>query len=319
MKNLKSQKITVRFSCTKNIHINAWTGAVVRNHFLFATSRIGTGNGKNLLQKIRECPLERTHPLYKSMAAGFPPPFVADCRNMLDNQYPTQFHLTAGKEYSLPIVVFGNHTELLPQYAEAVQFFAQRGIGPSRIRLQISDISTEQEVFTDISIPAPQSSPTPKRTKISLCLQTPVCLFHPTRKRHTANTFQDRMNGFPSFYQIVRSLLYRHVTLKALHDNGQETSIDQINQFVENRAILAAEAELTEAGIHYVEINSTRKPHQSTPYKMQGYTGELTFCNVPLDLLPLLDWGQTAGVGNDISYGLGLYAIQTPKANQRTT
>lgn len=318
MKSLKSQTIIAHFSCTKNIHINAWAGAVIRNHFLFAASRIDIGYGYNLLQKIRECPLEYFHPLYKYMAGGFPPPFVADCRNMLDSLQPTQFHLNAGKEYALPIVVFGNHTEFLPHYIEALQFCAHRGIGPSRIRLQISDISTEQEVFTDANIPSTPATATPKGEKIRFCLQTPMCLFHPTRKRHTANTFQDRMNGFPSFYQIVRSLLFRHITLNSLYNNGQAMSIDKINQFVESRAILASMAELTDAKIHYVEINSTRKPHRKTPYKMQGYMGELTYCNAPSDLLPLLEWGQTAGVGNDISYGLGLYTIQSPTTNGRT-
>lgn len=42
---------------------------------------------------------------------------------------------------------------------------------------------------------------------------------------------------------------------------------------------------------------------------MNGYCGELVFGNVESRYYPVLEFASSLGVGNDISYGLGMYEI----------
>lgn len=83
---------------------------------------------------------------------------------------------------------------------------------------------------------------------------TPVSLVSRNRKTKSSQGYQSRMNQFPSFYQFMRSVVYRLITLNMLYINADAVaSAEEIDDFVSE----AADTQLLRANIRYVTRNST--------------------------------------------------------------
>lgn len=67
---------------------------------------------------------------------------------------------------------------------------------------------------------------------------------------------------------------------------------------------------LIEAKIKKYSIISTRKKNTNFVYKMSGFIGSLTFSNIDTKYIPILRLGEIVGIGNKISYSLGMYKIK---------
>lgn len=315
----KILKVEVFFSPKADIDTNAWVGAIFRNGFLYATSLVQTGQGNSLFDAICQCPLDSRHPLHKHYTGGFPKPFVIDCRTISKGQTGKRFRIKAGRIYSFSLNIFGEHCVYKDSYIDAVRIFVERGIGTPKVPMTLLDVKSAVYDFTTLSDfrcfmnseegeSGATLSSNPEESEVCFTFLTPVSLVQPAVSRYSEKAFQDKMNGFPSFYQIVRSLFYRLVSLEILYGKEKpDCGMDEIDEYVNSNLGASVRAVLTDARISKYLVISTRKKDAGFVYKMSGYIGSLSFSNVSSEYLPLLEWGEFAGVGNDISYGLGLY------------
>ena len=131
---------------------------------------------------------------------------------------------------------------------------------------------------------------------------------HPSKK--SVEGYQGKLNNFPSFYQFMRSLTYRLVTLCILYAECRRFDTrDEMDNRIEQWISSSVEAILLRADIQYERLLSTPKTDNDTLYSMGGYTGRLIFGDVPSVFFPVLSEGSTFGVGGEINYGLGQYEV----------
>lgn len=307
---IKFQKIKFHFHTEKDININAWPGAALRNKFLYACSLVDSGNGKSLFRLFKECPLDNSHPLFNRFSRGFPKPFLIDCRNISSNQSGKSFKIDAYQPYDITLVLLGSHTALTERYVKAANLFMKRGLENNNNPLLLDSMETGNEENTQILHQEERKS----TREIEININTPLSIIQTIKeKKYTLHSYQDKMNGFPSFYQIIRSLLYRAVTLDMLYGKKDLLNQNQLDRIVESEAADATRAVLYDADIKNYNIISTKKQHARHVYKMDGYVGNMTFGNVNSKYISLLKWGENIGVGNDISFGLGLYTSKEKK------
>lgn len=297
-------------------------GAVFRNGFLYATSLVYVSKSLSLFDVICKCPLDSSHPLYRHYIGGFPKPFIIDCRTISKGQTGKVFRLKAGKTYNFSLHIFGTHCKYKDSYIEAVRIFLERGIGTPKVAMTFDGVKTTVPEISSFSnfhcfkrLIKNEGIATidlnKKEMEVCFFFITPVSLFQHENINFSENAFQDKMNGFPSFYQIIRSLFYRLVSLEILYGTEMhDLSVNEIDDFINSNLGTAVRAVLTDVRIRKYSVISTRKKNTDFVYKMSGYIGSISFSNVSSMYLPLIEWGEFAGIGNDISYGLGLYRTE---------
>ena len=277
-----------------------WIGAVLRNNFLYAAESIKDVQGISLRQIIETLPLPEDHFLYRQLKGGFPKGFFFDCSDL-----PAEargFTLDANRIYTFSMVLIGNQSKYKPLYVEALRQMITRGFGHPVVSMTLIDI-------TEISS---RSEPDPvaesATVNVQLHFKTPVCLMHPSKK--SVEGYQGKLNNFPSFYQFMRSLTYRLVTLGMLYGEPFpfETR-DEMERWIEQQISPASQAILLRANLLYERLWSTPRVGSNTVYVMGGYVGRLTLGNVPAGLLPVLAAGTAFGIGADINYGLGQFGM----------
>lgn len=301
LQNIEICRLSVRFFVEEHISMQFWIGSVLRNRFLYAADKVFDDQGISLRQHINTLPLPKTHFLYTQLRGGFPKGFLLDC-SAIPYEAPG-FTLKPNQVYTFDFVLIGNTITHKQLYIEALRVMLQNGFGHPVIPLTLIDI-TEQPIRHDIPIHSAADKVT-----VELLLKTPVSLFHITKK--DGNGFQNKLNGFPSFYQFMRSLLYRFMTLYTLYTDDStpinKAAMDcQIEQYIQP----AVQALLLQADLRWEKRYSTPKKGENAVYTMSGYTGQLVFGQVPAQYLPILMWGETLGVGADINYGLGHFQVR---------
>ncbi len=300
LRSLSACRLMVRFFAEEPVSMKHWIGAVLRNNFLYAAESIKDVQGISLRQIIETLPLPEDHFLYRQLKGGFPKGFFFDCSDL-----PAEargFTLDANRIYTFSMVLIGNQSKYKPLYVEALRQMITRGFGHPVVSMTLIDI-------TEISS---RSEPDPvaesATVNVQLHFKTPVCLMHPSKK--SVEGYQGKLNNFPSFYQFMRSLTYRLVTLCILYAECRRFDTrDEMDNRIEQWISSSVEAILLRADIQYERLLSTPKTDNDTLYSMGGYTGRLIFGDVPSVFFPVLSEGSTFGVGGEINYGLGQYEV----------
>lgn len=308
--------LDIRFYPSDTIQMPYWIGAVLRNRFLFAASQVKGSEGKTLLEWLDELPIPENHPCYKILTGGFPKGYWFDCTTLPSGH--KDFTLEKERIYTFSLMIVGNLNRLVPLFMEAIQKMCDDGLGYPLIPLSLIDIRERggSLIYAGEGMPCrPLSHPvkwhyagTPAGRDLSLTLRlkTPVSLVSRNRKAKGSQGYQSRMNQFPSFYQFMRSVVYRLLTLNMLYINADAVaSAEEIEAFVSD----ATDAQLLRANIRYVTRNSTPRKGSDHVYTMGGYCGLLSFGQVANHYIPLLLLGSFTGVGNDINYGLGQFEV----------
>lgn len=321
---LSYYRLNIRFYAEADVRLDAWIGAVLRNNFLAQAERVKDADGISLLARMEELPLPDGHPCRKQLEGGFPKGIWMDCREIPSSSQVS--YLEAKRIYSFCILLAGRCVHYYTQVVEAVMCMFDKGIGHPVVPLRLVDISeTDKEGDTHLlchpdldALRMPSCAiglsdfvlddSAPERVAVRILFETPVCLMRSKVKKEAKVSFQDKMNGFPSFYQFIRSLVYRVNTLDLLYGNeAPESGLqeDEINEFVWR----ASEAILQKADLEYRKVRSTPKKGNDHVYVMEGYTGTLVWREVPSIYLPLLAFAMGLGVGYHVQYGLGAYSI----------
>lgn len=307
---LSFSRLTLRFVAQERVSMKFWIGSVLRNRFLYAAEQVYDEYGVSLRRHIDTLPLPQEHFLYKQLQGGFPKGYLFDC-SALPYDAPG-FTLEENQEYTLSLVLIGNMVVHKHLFIEALQVMLQTGFGHPIVSLTPIEITESQ----------PQCYLASGRyisdaeTTLELSLKTPVCLFSTSKK--DGNGFQSKMNGFPSFYQFMRSLTYRLVTLSILYtDNPIPLDKEQMDSLINQYIQPAVQALLLQADLNWEKRNSTPKKGANTIYTMGGYTGRLLFRGVSVHYLPLLKFAEALGVGADINYGLGSFRVRYDKRDRQ--
>ena len=298
--SLASCRIDIRFFTPQSIQMKFWIGAVLRNRFLYAADTVSDKHGVSLRQIIDTLPLAKSHFLYEQLRGGFPKGFLFDCSS-LPYEAPG-FTLEANQVYTFSLILIGNFMAYKPLFITAIQHMIEKGFGYPMVPMTLIDI-------TDQDICRLQKTNFEKETiDLELWFKTPVNLL-PSPKESN-NGYQNKLNNFPSFYQFMRTLTYRAITLNLLYTDDPPTdSYEQMNNWIEQYISPSVRAILLQADLHYEKRWSTPKINSNNVYSMGGYTGKLIFGNVPAHYLERLRLASSWGIGAGIKYGLGWYQV----------
>lgn len=300
LKNLSCHNISIRFFARRQVRMRHWIGAVLRNNFLYAAEHVLNEEGISLRQLLEKLPLPEEHFLYKQLCGGFPKGFFFDCSHLPCAN--SEFILEADKVYTVSLVVIGRCIKYRYLFAKAVWQMFSRGFGHPVVPMEVVDID-EQEVCCSSSVVASE-----KVLDVEFQFETPVCLMHLPQEE--GGGFQNKLNNFPSFYQMVRSLAYRVLTLHMLY--GEKAGLEnreQMDEWIEQYVGLSTKAILLRADLRYEKRYSTPKKGTPRVYVLTGYMGRLVWGNVSASYLPLLVLGSYLGVGFHINYGFGKFCI----------
>ena len=320
-------RLDFRFSPVATVYPEAWIGAVLRNNLLYAAEQIPVGRSKSLFAILDEYPgkPDFSHPFYKEWAGGFPKGFSLGCPPFYSDGfcYPP---LQKNKIFTFSLALIGHMVQYTPYLIEAVRRLCERGIGKPLVPLRLIDISEHHpEAGTRLLGSAGETTEHPQYPvrpddfrpfsqkvsgRIEISLETPLCLVKKRQKADPAISYQDKQNGFPSFYQLIRSLAYRLLKLSVLYCNNGDypdarESVRQIDEWIAQ----ATNPELTAVILQSVTWMGPPRKENRARMIFTGYTGTMSYTGDFRKYLPLLLFAEGLGVGNDTVYGLGKYRI----------
>lgn len=300
LEHLPYRRMDIRFFAERPVHMRHWIGAVLRNNFLRAAEEVHDAQGISLRQRLDTLPLPEQHFLYGQLCGGFPKGFFFDCSD-IPYEAPG-FVLQANRVYTVSLVRVGRCAGADEEFVEAVRRMFARGFGHPVVPLSVIDIVEDTYTF---------ASPDARDMNgwLELTFKTPVCLMRSSRE--DSQGYQNKLNYFPSFYQLMRSLSYRLLTLGILYgDCDPWTDRRQMDDWVQDYIVPSVRAMLMQADLRYEKRYGTPKGGEKSVYVMGGYVGKLAFGNVLFAYIPVLDFASGLGVGGDIQYGLGCFAVK---------
>lgn len=323
LSGLYCHRLEIRFSPTSDVAMNCWIGAVFRNGFLKASTEICDCGNIPLFDRIENISLTEEHPYYMQLKGGFPKGFFFDCSNFEDDR--KGFSLKKDRTYSVDLCLIGKYADYYKLFIEAIDMFFSEGFGKPRVPLCLIDVveksidgcrnllfSDAGDVDSTLKYPIKfsqlltLSEDDNKTSVVELDFKTPVALVSP-KNRGRNSGYQDKLNSFPSFYQFMRSALYRAYILTMLYvDNTVGTDREQSECTIDEYLQKASEAFLIYANIRYAKLYSTPKKGNDNIYVFGGYVGKLTFADVSDMYIPIIRMISYLGIGNDINYSLGI-------------
>ncbi len=300
IEDLFYQKIDVRFFTEKRLEMRYWIGAVLRNRFLYAAEQVFDANGLSLRSIIDTLTLSKDHFLFRQFNGGFPKGFLFDCSRLPHGH--SGFILEADRVYTFSLIIVGDNVKLKSLFIDALKLMLESGFGTPVLPLMTIDISAGDVIRV------PEVLDDSKKVLLEINLKTPVNLMRNINA--AGNGFQNKLNNFPSFYQFMRSLAFRLVSLEILYTgNVKFFDKDGMNKHIDSYIEQSMYAMLLDACICYEKCYSTPKKGENNVYTFGGYTGKLIFDNVPVQYIPLLRFASGLGVGADINFGMGNFDV----------
>lgn len=333
-KKLAYHRLDISMSPEEDVNIDGWLGATIRNSLLFATEQVKVKDGISLFTIINRLAVPEDHPLYKPLSGGFPKGFSIFIQKPIDI-FSSQLVLHSGERVVFSLFLIGTYSNYYESFIEAVRFMCNRGIGGSRIPFQLHEICEKDGFGRSNRIAVGYSEKISvlrcpihwedfeeekfgqRERVISLRLKAPMLLAFPTEKINQRISYQDKLNGFPSFYQFVRSAVLRCIKLAALYACPNNFELyQQALESVDSYITQAASVLLTRADIRWVNMRGPGRNNGRPPVSLSGYVGEMIFLGDFNAYMPLLSFMQMIGVGNDTVYGLGGYQIEVLKMTE---
>lgn len=302
LKNLKYRRMDIRFYVERQVRMRHWIGAALRNNFLCAAEEVRNAQGVSLRQRLDTLPLPKENFLYKQFCGGFPKSFFFDA-SALPYEAPG-FVFQPNREYKVSLIQIGSRFHEEEAFLEAIRRMFSKGFGHPVTPLTLLDVTEEMRFFV------PQKDDVKRNVRVEFTFKTPVSLMRFSNEE--SQGYQNKLNNFPSFYQLMRSLTYRVLSLGVLYGDASSVWSDrmQMEEWVQSYIAPSVRAMLTQANLRYEKRYSTPKEGKKSVYVMGGYVGKLVFVGVPSVYIPVLDFASNFGVGGDIQYGLGMFDVR---------
>lgn len=290
--------ITVRFTPHSSIEFDGWIGAHLRNRLLYFMESVPYGFGLSTREFLTNNPMEDNHPLYKELAGGAPKgyslriksPKIFSQKYTIDRSTPIEFSVTLVGVLAMAV----NHT------VEALHILARQGL--NKVSFDCEIVSVESKQMRDLLA----ESCIAERVEISI--NTPMSLFK-TKNRSSKESFQVKLNGLPSLYQIVYSAANKLVKMSALYCGAMWSdefaeAIDQISEECMTLMINSC---------HVDQERVTTYPRVSDGRRMyfRGVVGRMSWTGDAGEIIPLLKFVSYLGLGNDTVYGMGEIEINS--------
>lgn len=328
LKKLTFHRMNIRITCLKDIQISGWIGAMLRNNFLYAAEFIHVEEENiSLRELISMFPLTKSHFLCKELENGFPAPFVLSMHSHINLSGPVTF-ISRGEIVFFSMILIGHFAEYFKYFLLAVEKMCRLGMGNPQSRFLLVDITEQSlegednllmtgENIVNKTLLYPVSlqdfilNKADKEKQIKIIYKTPVSLFKLNPGKKSIASYQDKQNGFPSFYQLIRSLSYRLLKLFALYQFPEDHAIvksiqESLEEYIEKAVIPV----LCRSDIEFITIKSTPRKDRNDRILFSGYVGELVFSGNYNYYLPLLRFMQDLGVGDNVVYGMGRYEVE---------
>jgi hypothetical protein len=195
------KRLHVQFIAERDMHLNYWIGAVLRNNFLVNASKVFADDGLSLYQHIEELTISPDNPYYSQLVGGFPKGVWLDCRELADMGDT----LYAGQVYSCSIIMMGWYAQFADLAVQSVARMLDDGIGHPKVRAHIVDVEGyDDDGQSNIRYSDFVLQPgAPLSATLKIVYETPICLFRHRSKKDSSVSYQDKLNGFPSFYQFL--------------------------------------------------------------------------------------------------------------------
>ncbi len=302
---LKAKRVTIRFALEEKSHLSATFGAYLRNGFMYFAHQVEVGGGEVLSDVLERLPIGEGHPLYGHFKGGFPKGFFFDISSGGTFSRKRDNYLYPGQEYSFDLVLIGRMMAYEQHFLKALEMLMERGVGSPMCKLVLQSVQSKEISFNGFGEFASE-----RKLGMRVELETPLCLVKNLGVR-SRNSFQDKMNGFPSFYQFVRSVIFRMYTLNTLYGTEEVTEEigANIDQELAEYLVPACEAVLSGVSMQQVTLFNTPKKGSSKTLEFVGYMGRMDYEYVYSSYYPLLKFAENFNVGNDIVYGLGSFKV----------
>lgn len=315
-------RLDICLSPMDDIRVDAWLGAVLRNNLMYAAESVEVKAGCSLRNMIDTLPLPEEHPLYKELSGGFPKGFVLSLQSHMDTHF-----IGKGEKILFSLVLVGSYTGYYDYFMEAIRKMCARGFGNPMVPLELIDIYEKHPYAGNWQVAVGYSlklNPLCHPVKLSHFLQetqgvrgqeigiryeTPTLLVNSRAKTNKEVSYQDKLNGFPSFYQLVRSVAFRVEKLAMLY--ACPDNID-FHSRIEADLGNAASLTLISASLNRTVLKRTAKKGRTERMPLPGYTGEVIFSGEFREYLPLLLFASDLGVGDNTVYGFGKYSLFVP-------
>ena len=300
-------RFNIRMSATRDVTLDAWPGAIIRNNLLYAAEQIRIQKtNRSLREQIDTFSLNDDHPLYKELKDGFPKGYVLTDFSHATMIDPTVF-IRKGDIFSFSLLLIGRFNEYRYYFFEAIREMCERGIGKPLTLFRLLDITENPVSPVSLSDFMPQETEE-KPSEITIRFQTPVILYRLKEKKNTQLSYQDKCNRFPGLYQLTRSALSRLQKLYVLYVEPGACSSSlfeetQMETYLEN----AGRPLLKSANIQYINLPNTQKKEKKNEMPLAGYIGGQIYSGNFQQYLPLLKFMAEPGVGNDTVYGMGRF------------
>lgn len=300
---------------------DVWPGVILRNNLLFAAEKEKIKESSLSLRAVLDkLPIDESHPQYHELKNGFPRAYIV--RMQSHNEiHQTRYYIEKGEQITIDLILIGYLSVFYPSFFKAVELMCARGLGKETQPFAFTGIRqlAPHELgtpFSTISRPSPDSGLLAypisyshfafglqnKLVTIEITLHTPLNLLKQNAKKQTAGSYQNKLNSFPSLYQLLRAAINRYNKLNLLY-SSYESPFDDIDSFLEP----SGKAILQSANIELIKIKGT--PCDDNRLLLMGYVGKLRFMNCSERYLPLLRFMQHLGVGNGVVYGMGQFSI----------
>ncbi|WP_106829898.1 CRISPR system precrRNA processing endoribonuclease RAMP protein Cas6 [Parabacteroides pacaensis] len=326
IQSLYFHELKICISATDKVYLDGWLGAALRNNLLYAAERVQVGGKISLREIMNILPIESSHPLYKEMVGGFPKGFSL---NLLSHQQAiSSSHLEPGERICFSLLLLGNFSRYYIEFIQAVDLMCQTGIGYPRVPFRLESIvecrkddtgyrwDKEWRIdFPPLRFPVYVTDFFNNKFKeneqeIEIKYSVPINLYNQIRQKKSSQSYQDRQNGFPGFYQMIRSLAHRLVKLTALYIYPETpTYYLEASACIEPFIQYSVSVILASANLRQVQLYSTPKEGSVNRIHFTGYVGKTSFTGYFNYYIPLLLFGRSIGVGYNLVYGLGQYEI----------
>lgn len=189
----------------------------------------------------------------------------------------------------------------------------QSGLGPEHVRAKVLQDTFFERRLTLTPDQHLSLSPTPSLSssrvaKITILLKSPLLLKRRQKKRDglypRKRAYQASDHDFPTFSQLVRE------SLRTVRRAINELADPEWGRNLEVQSFLA-QCEAVQMDSHELKRfqQDRTSARQQRAWQITGWTGSMSFAEVPLQALPLLQWAGILGIGDSRNCGAGLWEI----------